>query len=124
LPPPEIRKWLRSPPPISPSSFVEEARRGNPDLLIAHLRTGSAPTPVEIELFIELLEAKRGRRYHDKLHRIEQYLIAVQVHELTKELGKQEAAIRKVMELRGCKRRKVFAALKAHAEGRLSSIHV
>jgi hypothetical protein len=105
----------------TPLSPVEAARHDNPDPLIARLRSGNTPTPAEIEFFIELLEAK-CKHHHTRLHLIEQHLIAEQVCELTKMLGKQEAAIERVMELHNCSRRKVFNALKARKTGRLSRI--
>jgi hypothetical protein len=120
LPPPEVRKWLRR--PLSLLTPVEEARRGNPDHLIAHLRSGGVPGPVEIEFFIELLESVRGKQQRDRLHRIELLLIAVQVQDRTKTMGKQESAIAEVMKQRHCSRRKVFEALQAYRDGLLGVI--
>jgi hypothetical protein len=110
LPPPEVmEQWQR--PPLSLSEMrAREARDGKPDPLIFHLQNGGTLGPAEVELLIELLEAKRGKRYRDTLHDAEQSLIARHLESMVGDGMKQEAAIAEVSKARGRKRRYILKA--------------
>jgi hypothetical protein len=119
-PPPEILEKLREwPRPLSVSTWrVEQVRQGNPDPLIAHITGGGTLGAPERELFVELLMAKRGKRRHGLLQ-VEQFLTANAVEQFMKDDGKgTEAAVRKVMRLRGHSRRTVYEYIKAHKRRR------
>ena len=119
-PPPEFySNALWSGPELYSNVCAGEAQRGNPGPLIGYLQSGRSLSPAAIKVIVEALEAKRGKRYRDKLREVEQFLIAAQVERLVREKDiKQEAAIETVVQERNRSRRHVYSAMKAHKQGR------
>jgi hypothetical protein len=117
MPPPEVRKqWQRPLRPISLSEMrAREVRDGKPDSLIFHLQNGGALGlgAAEVQLLIELLEAKRGKQYRDQLRDVEQFRIAQQVDSLVREGVKTEAAVLEVATEHRCSARHVYDVMKA-----------
>lgn len=110
MPPQEVMQQWRLKPVFLSEMRAREARGGQPDPLIFHLQNGGALGPAEIELLIELLEAKRGKRYRDTLHDAEQSLVARHLESMVGDGMKQEAAIAEVSKARGRKRRYILKA--------------
>jgi hypothetical protein len=112
---------MTKPPRIPRDWFAKlalrEARRGDPGVLCARLSTRKPLTDEEIQFIVEVLQANAGKRQRSKLRAIERYLIAAQVDELIQGGMKKEAAVAEIMRLRGCKRRKVFDAIKNQPRG-------
>ena len=67
LPPPEVMVQWPARLPAYIDICAQEATQGNPDPLIGYLRSGGdALTPAAVDVIIEALEAKRGKRYISK----------------------------------------------------------
>ncbi|MGO9701436.1 MAG: hypothetical protein ACLPKT_23940 [Methylocella sp.] len=93
---------------------AREAQSGNPMPLIGYLRSGgSGLSPAMIDVIVEALETKRGKRYRDMVRQVGQCLIALRIEDLVHGGMKKEAAVEAVMEERNCSRRHIFNALAA-----------
>ena len=67
LPPPEVMEHGNA-RFLSSEMRAEEARDGNPDPLICYLQNGGALGSAEVDVMVEALEAKRGKRSRDAVH--------------------------------------------------------
>ena len=83
-------------------------------MLCVRLHSRKPLTDEEIQFIVDVLQANAGKRQKSRIRATERYLIAAQVDDLVKAGWKKEAAVDAVMRLRGCKRRKVFDAIKNH----------
>jgi hypothetical protein len=86
-------------------------------VLCARLSIRKPLTDAEIQFIVDVLQANAGKRQKSRIRAIERYLIAAQVDDLVQGGMKKEAAVTEVMRLRGCKRRKVFDAIKNQPRG-------
>jgi len=102
------------PPKFYPDFCAREAKQGNPAPLIGYLQSGRALSPSAIEVIVEALEAKRGKRYRDRLRDAEQFLIAQLVENLVCSGWQKEAAIEKAHEVHGRSRRHIFKVIAAN----------
>jgi len=103
---------------------LREARRGDPDHLIARLKVlldrhndgDGALGQGEIDFIIEALEAKTGKYGRAKLRKIERALIKLQVEGLMDDGFTLKQAIANVINNRKVSRRTVYSALRGRSD--------
>jgi hypothetical protein len=119
-PPPDVLTALRKLPPSLSELRAHEARHGDPDHLIQHLRGGNVRglSAAEIDILVGLLEAARGQRARDRERRVRDYLITAMYEKLRAQKVPIKQIEHRVMERFGCKRTTIYNALKAHKQRR------
>jgi hypothetical protein len=95
---------------------AEEARAGYPAPLIGFLQSGGKLNAAALDVIVEALRAKQGKRGADELRKAEMFLIAEHVESLIAEGETQKRAVAAVMEYRECSRRQVYKALRARRQ--------